>query len=166
MTANGTGPQVDARQLAALRKRRLAEAGKALQALLDAVNGHRGELDAGYVPPAAGLRKLADKYLGLLDTLAIIDSILTPEALEAMTYEDDAGTVAVRRDDLALLTDVLRDARLTPTAVTEDTPLGGLTAAAYPGGLGPAEMAFLSVVPDEPGHGYWEAGDYEGDVPV
>ena len=142
--ANGSAPAIDARELRSARKRTFTAATKALAALIDEVAHQRDAMSAGDVPPAASLRKAADKYLGLLATLDIQDSILTPEALEAMHSEP--GQVSVSREDLALLTSVITS--MHPEVPADDrTPLGRLAAAARPGGLTP-EMAAAITVPD------------------
>jgi hypothetical protein len=156
MTANGT-PQAGARQLQSLRRRAFVAANKAVLALLDEAGEHRDALASGGVPPVTGLRRLADKYFTQLTFLDVIDSVLTPEALEAvancsdgleaMTAED-AVTVSVDRDALAMLTDVLRDSGLIPAEVDENTPLGQLISAAR-GELRPREIAELAAAPPD-----------------
>ncbi len=150
---------IDARQLAALRKRRFAETGRALKSLLDEAGAHQGALGTGDVPPADGLRKLADRYLRLLGSLDIIDAVLTPEALEAVAAEDD-GKVAVRRDDLALLTEVVRG--MVPGGAEEDTPLGRLSFAAGTGPREMAELAAMAMVPDGERDAGWPPMPAEG----
>jgi hypothetical protein len=147
MTANGTAPQIDASGLAAARKRTLAAAKRARTALADELGAHEGELKNGDVPPAAGLRKTAEKYTRLLELLDMQDTLLTPEALEAVHsgYEESQnGQVTVSREDLALLTGVITSMHPGPA---DGTPLGRLVRAAH-GGLAPSEMADLAAEPD------------------
>ena len=154
-------PQIGARQLQALRTRTFTQAGKALATLADITSVHRREFDAGQVPGAAGLRKAADKYLGLLATLDIADSLLTPEALEAMHAEDGDGVV-VSRGDLAPFVALLRGTGLVPRTVPEDTPLGRLSAAA--GSPVPPEVVKLAAVPEgDPGYGPWVTAGFDGE---
>jgi hypothetical protein len=140
-TANGSAPQIDARALRAARKRTFTAAGKACKALLEDLTTHDAELAAGHVPPEAALAKQAGKYLSLLATLDTMDALLTPEVLEAIYGEHEApGQVSVSREDLALLTGVITS--MHPEVPADDrTPLGRLTAAAHPGGLGPSQLA-------------------------
>jgi hypothetical protein len=132
MTANGT-PQIDARQLIALRKRTFTAAGKALKSMLDEAVEHQAAMEAGNVPPPDGLRRAADKYVDLLHTLWLADSVLTPQILEVMAGEP-YGTAVVDRSALALFTEVLRDSGLLPAEIDPDSPLGQLIGAA---GTGP-----------------------------
>jgi hypothetical protein len=145
--ANGTAPQIDARELRAARKRTFTAAGKALANLEKIVVQDRVELGNGHVPPQAALRKAADKYLGLLETLDIQDSLLTPEALEAIYAEhEEARQVSVSREDLALLTGVLISSGLVPEgAAMADGPLGRLNAAAHPAGLDASQLALVTI---------------------
>jgi hypothetical protein len=148
MTAqNGTAPGIDARELRAARKRTFTAAGKACKALLEDLTTHAAEFAAGRVPPQAALRKQADKYLGLLETLDIQDSLLTPEALEAIYGEhEEPGQVSVAREDLALLTGVLLSSGLVPEgAAMADGPLGRLNAAAHPAGLDASQLALVTI---------------------
>jgi hypothetical protein len=147
--ANGSAPAIDARELRSARKRAFTAAGKAIAALADEAARQRDALAAGEMPPGspAVLRKAAEKYFALLETLDIMDSLLTPEALEVIYAEHaEPGQVAVSREDLALLTSVITS--LHPEVPADDrTPLGRLTRAAHPGGLTP-EMAAAVTEPD------------------
>ena len=108
---------------------------KAASVLAGEVAAHQEVLAAGIVPEA-GLRKTAEKYLRLLDTLDIQDPLLTPEALKAIHAEHEepvlppALRVEVSREDLALLTSVVASQYPGPA---DGTPLGRLMAAAVPG---------------------------------
>jgi hypothetical protein len=163
VTANGTAPApqagartlssarqrpyIDARTLSSARKRAYTAAGKALASLEAVLAAHRAGFGSGDVPPAAGLRKGTDKYLDLLSDLDTMDGLLTPEALEALAAEDtpEPGTVTVGRNDLALLTEFLRDSGLVPPGpVNGDTPLGRLSEAA---GLSSVTLAQMASVP-------------------
>lgn len=127
-------PAIDARQLAALRKRTLAAARKAAQALEVLSASHRDALEAGNVPPAAEMRKLADKYLTLHGTLACIDSVLTPFPLsELPDWAEDAGTITVSRDDVDVLVQFCRGFVTEATGPVDGTPLGRLMHAAENG---------------------------------
>lgn len=147
-SANGSGSQADARQLAALRKRTFAQAKKALEALTGEAAGHQDEFTAGDVPSGSQLRKLAEKYARLLETIDVVDSVLTPEALEALAADDvpepEPGTVTVNRDALAMASEVIRDSGLLPGEPGPDTPLGQLFRAA---GISCREMAAMASVP-------------------
>jgi hypothetical protein len=145
-TANGTAPHIDATQLATARRRTFTAVKKALAALEETAAQDMTELGNGDVPPAAALRKAADKYLGLLADLDRMDALLTPEALEAVHLEhgEPDGQVTVAREDLALLTGVI--AGLHPEVPADgSTPLGRLTAAADAGRLSPEQLAQITV---------------------
>jgi hypothetical protein len=151
MTAsqNGAAPGIDARELRAARKRTFTAASKALANLEEIVAQDRVELGNGDVPPAAALRKQADKYLHLLAMLDLQDSLLTPEALEAIYAEhSEPGQVSVARQDLALFTTVVTQPQVLavlnmPQEVPEDSPLGRLVAAVN--ALTPEMAAAVSV---------------------
>jgi hypothetical protein len=148
MTAsqNGSAPAIDARELRAARKRTFTAATRACAVLADAVTADIATLAAGGVPDVSGFRKMSEKYASKLDMLDLQDSLLTPEALEAIYGEhSEPGQVSVARDDLALLTGVIISAGLVPEgAAAGNTPLGRLNTAVN--ALTP-EMAALLTVP-------------------
>jgi hypothetical protein len=154
MTAsqNGTAPQIDARDLMSARKRAFAAATRACGILAEAAGADSATLANGGVPDAAAFRKLSEKYLARLDMLGTMDSLLTPEALEAMhlEHEQDVLDYPGWRQDLALLTDVIPG--VAPGASADiNSPLGRLTRAAHPGRAAAemaAELAAAVSVPD------------------
>lgn len=129
-----TDSTIDARQLRAQRKRTFTAARKALQALAEAAAADSATLENGGAPDTPAMRKTAEKYLALLGTLDIIDSVLTPFPLsELPDWAEDAGTITVSRDDVDVLVQFCRGFVTEATGPVDGTPLGRLMLAAAAG---------------------------------